>query len=236
MKKLFLTVTLLAASTAVFAADSKKTFSAQGITSVYVRADAGSVKVTGIPTNAITVEEITDRQTPGMVKIEKTGDTLVVSASVKTGQSKGTKTSFKITMPQNMALTARAESGSLEINNITGMINARTDSGNMTGSTAAEDIILATDSGDIKFTGLKGRLTLHTDFGSATLKWVTLPAAGIISLNTDSGDIVAGLPSNAAFRPRLHTNTGTVSNAFSTNSGVIFQALSDIGDITLQKN
>lgn len=236
MKNLLLTIALLAASSAVFAADSKKTFPAQGIASVYVRTDAGSVKVIGIPTNAITVEESTDRQTPGTVRIEKAGDKLIVSASAGTGKSKSTKTSFKITMPQTMALTARAESGSIDINNVTGMINARTDSGNMTGTASAADIILATDSGDIKFTGLKGRLTLHTDFGSAALKWVTLPAAGLISLNTDSGDIVVGLPSNAAFRPQLHTNTGTVSNAFSANSGVILQALSDIGDITLQKN
>jgi hypothetical protein len=128
-------------------------------------------------------------------------------------------------------------SGSLDVENVQGPVNVHTDSGDITARNLKGTMTLEASSGSIRVTGANGQLkatthsgdvvvrgamlsgqsALKTDSGSVRLEGA-LDGKGSYQLSTNSGDIDLTLPANAAFQLAATTGSGSVNNAFGSNS------------------
>lgn len=100
---------------------------------------------------------------------------------------------------------------------------------------ANSDLQLTTDSGDVVVTGIEGKLTLTSDSGSLQATAVSLTsgselntqsgsvtmqgaigADGQYTFHSNSGDVDVALPGSASFHADLETNSGSITNDFSS--------------------
>jgi DUF4097 and DUF4098 domain-containing protein YvlB len=132
--------------------------------------------------------------------------------------------------------TVSTGSGSVEVEDIRGPVNAATDSGDITLHNVNGQTVLNGESGSLHITGVTGQLkavthsgdvvvrdaklsgqsALKTDSGSVRFDG-SLDPAGTYLASTNSGDIDLTLPSNAAFQLAATTGSGNVNNAFGGN-------------------
>jgi DUF4097 and DUF4098 domain-containing protein YvlB len=98
-------------------------------------------------------------------------------------------------------LSLKTVNGSIRANNINGTLRAQTQNG---------DIIL-------QQAALHGQSTIQTTSGSIRFTG-TLDPQGTDIFATQSGNATLNLPDNAAFQLQATTTSGTISNAFGSNT------------------
>src|SRR5579883_1858679 len=147
-----------------------------------------------------------------------------------------------ITAPNTSDVVVTDGSGQVEINDITGQVQAETGSGSVTVNNLNGPATLKTGSGDIEVKGatLSGQSTMKTGSGSIDFSG-SIDPAGSYNFGTGSGSITVAVPASSAFKLDATTDSGTVTNGFGSNSvgsgqQAGLQLHTGSGDISLQKN
>jgi Putative adhesin len=156
-------------------------------------------------------------------------------------------------------IDVNTDSGSLSLNNVNGPLDLSTSSGDITVINESGPVSAHADSGDIRLDHASGVMNLSTSSGNITLDqaqvsgqdlWQTdsgsiqftgtLDPHGTYQMETDSGNVTLNLPANTSFQLTTSTDSGSVSNAFTTSTvgnaphaGIT--AKTDSGDIRVQK-
>ncbi|HLG63302.1 MAG TPA: DUF4097 family beta strand repeat-containing protein [Ktedonosporobacter sp.] len=165
-----------------------------------------------------------------------------------------------ITAPNTSDVVVTDGSGQVEINDITGQVQAETGSGSVTVNNLNGPATLKTGSGTITVQGLVGQASMTTGSGDIEVKGATLSGqstmktgsgsidfsgsidpAGSYNFGTGSGSITVAVPASSAFKLDATTDSGTVTNGFGSNSvgsgqQAGLQLHTGSGDISLQKN
>ncbi|GCF11872.1 DUF4097 family beta strand repeat-containing protein [Dictyobacter arantiisoli] len=133
--------------------------------------------------------------------------------------------------------TVDTGSGSLDLEDIKGPLNAHTDSGDITVRQVTGDSVINGASGSLHITGVTGQLQAMTQSGDVVVQSATLRGQSVMKTNsgsvrfqgslnpngsykmtTNSGDINLTLPNNAAFQLAASTGSGTVHNEFGADA------------------
>lgn len=194
------------------------TFPAEAISSVSIDIDFGKISVEGASTDTITVEQFQDNEKIGTATVKRSGSKLKLKFRMKPGNHNNPETGFKVIMPKNLALSAKIDSGSVEMRDISSTL----------------DIKAAT--GNVKLDRLSGALTLNMDTGLAQLAWAALPKTGKIEITSDTGLVTLCFPADAKIKAKLNTDSGKIDNAFQTTEGFPVSVKTDSGLILLKKN
>lgn len=133
--------------------------------------------------------------------------------------------------------TVASQSGSIAIYNVQGPVKARTISGDIAAYTVTGQMVIETENGSITISGgkeqlkaitqngdisvsastLNGQSVLQTNYGSIHFAG-SIDSHGTYTMKTLSGDIDLMLPTSAAFQLAATTKSGSVQNAFGSNS------------------
>ncbi|MBV9708745.1 MAG: DUF4097 family beta strand repeat protein [Chloroflexi bacterium] len=141
-----------------------------------------------------------------------------------------------ISVPQKTNVRLNDQSGTVDIEDINGQINAATGSGDIQARDVAGQITLHTDSGSINTESINGIVGLSTNSGNIEMRNAslqgpstlnvdsgsiqfdgTLDPHGTYDFETASGSIDVALPQNSAFHLDTGTNSGVLSNEFGNN-------------------
>lgn len=157
------------------------------------------------------------------------------------------------------SVAINATSGSLDIENITGPVQAVSSNSNITLQNVSGLMTLRTLNGTIKANMVQGQLNAATQYGDVIVQKATLSdqsvletaygsvhftgsfnPAGSYTITASSGNIVLALPANAAFQLHASTQSGSIVNTFHANSvgntpqAQIVASVSS-GSVTVQK-
>lgn len=129
------------------------------------------------------------------------------------------------------------QSGSVAIANVQGALDARTVSGDITASAVKGQVTIATENGSINVNNVNGQLKAITQNGDVVVSGATLSGQSVLQTNygsvrfagaidprgtyimaTLSGDVDLTLPDDAAFQLAARTGSGSVQNAFGSNT------------------
>ena len=273
MKKiqLFL-VTLFATLSVVFAQDNNspyfsKNFAGQAIKDVVVETSGGYIKIYGgnapeskvemfVSANnwngKITKEEIAERLKTYLVRIEREGDKLLVSAKPLNGNTWGNgknslSISFVVSVPEatssviktsggslvaknlNGNQTLSTSGGSITLDDLEGDVRARTSGGSLAISNCRKRMDAATSGGSIRAENTSGAINLTTSGGSLDLSKLS----GSISARTSGGSVEAN---DLSGESRLATSGGSMSLRrmsggleASTSGGTINAEITELG-------
>lgn len=133
--------------------------------------------------------------------------------------------------------TVASQSGSIAIYNVQGPVDARTVSGDIAAYTVTGQTAIETENGSLTISGVKGQLQAITQNGDVSVSATILSGQSVLQTNygsihftgsidprgtytmkTLSGDVDLTLPANAAFQLAATTNSGSVQNAFGSNT------------------
>ena len=144
-----------------------------------VHTSSGSITVTGtegsecgvvatVTARAPSDEEAQELVEQVEIKLEQTGDTLMVRAEKpKLRNNRSISVSYAITTPRRTSVICRSSYGGLKLANLEGMIQAKTSSGSIRAENIRGDTNLDTSYGSITCSDIAGKeVTLHSSSGS----------------------------------------------------------------------
>ena len=187
-----------------------KTFPAKGIADINIRTNSALIYLETAQTADIQVEQLPDNARACNITMKIAGKQLILKATDKSGEYKDIKTGFRVQLPAGISVTARSNSGDIEIHRITAPVEART------------------NSGDIKLDNVSGSLKATTDSGD--IEGAINSPEKPISLKTLSGDVSVTFPENAAIAVNAGTSSGTLHNDFSGKTGLPVSVRATSGD------
>ncbi len=134
--------------------------------------------------------------------VEQNGNTIEVNAS-KSGASlfNSESVDLDITLPSLSDIQTTINTGEIDINGISGLINIQADAGGI----------------DFKSGTLKENSNFQADTGSITFDGSLAPN-GKYEFNANAGSIDITLPDDSAFILDASTNAGNVNNEFGSNT------------------
>lgn len=192
-----------------------KTFPAKDITDINIRTNSALVYLETVQASDILVEQLPDNARACNISMKIIGKQLVLKATDKSGEFKDITTGFRIQLPAGISVTARSNSGDIELHRIAAPVEART------------------NSGDIKLDNVSGSLKVTTDSGD--IEGAISSPEKLINLKTLSGDVSVTFPENAAIAVDAGTSSGTLHNDFSGKTGLPVSVRATSGDISITK-
>ena len=182
-----------------------KNFSGEAINDVVVETSGGFVKIYGgsqtgskvdmfVSANnwngKISKEEIAERLKTYLVRIEREGGKLMVSAKPLNGNSwgngkNGLSISFVVSVPEAASSVVRTSGGSLVAKNLDGNQTLSTSGGSITLDDLAGDVRARTSGGSLAISNCRKRMDAATSGGSIRAE----NTSGIITLATSGGSL-----------------------------------------------
>jgi hypothetical protein len=238
-------------STGIFTAFGQqvtKTFT--GIKKINLSTSSGSCQLVKSSSNEVQVK-VTHTFSSDEYKtlMEQEGSTLILKEDFSKRGSYSGKSSWVLTIPENLDIKFSTGSGDLEINDLTVNINSNSGSGDYDLNNVKGESKVNTGSGDITIAGYKGDLNLNAgsgdiqikqgegDFkantGSGSIKFYAIQ--GAMSLNVGSGNISANeivLKGKSMF----NTGSGDASVVLASSPEYNISVNSGSGDATLDFN
>lgn len=161
------------------------------------------------------------------VEVTKEGNAVVIEDKVSWGGSELVSVDFIVTIPKNFNIEFWSSSGDIRINDdITGNIDLKASSGDLSGRKITGEIKFSLSSGDIKLSELEGKLDGNTSSGDIDIRVLK----GDIYAHTSSGDIE--IRELNAERGNISTSSGDVD--ISKMSGNVSMKTSS-GDVTIDR-
>jgi len=151
------------------------------------------------------------RQIESNPPIEQSGQGIRIGRVLDRELEQHVSISYEIIAPAQTNIRAHSGSGSVQVDGMSGRVDAGTGSGGVTLRNTKGDVEATTGSGPIRATGLRGGLRMQTGSGpidvegEQTARW---------DLQTGSGGIDIRLPKNASFDLSAHTGSGGVTVDF----------------------
>ncbi|MFC4118845.1 DUF4097 family beta strand repeat-containing protein [Nonomuraea zeae] len=190
---------------------------ADKVAALQVEADSGTVEVVESDRQGIHVtEQLSWRKNKPEPSHEVQGDTLVLKFKCATTWGLGSgaascEVSYKVEVPKGLRVKVRSDSGTLTLKNLSGGLEASSDSGTIEASgLAGKQVVTRTDSGDmtLAFTGQPDKVATTTDSGRTVVRVPSGPYN--IVARTDSGDkkIEAAADSSAQRSIELTSDSG----------------------------
>lgn len=157
-------------------------------------------------------------------------------------------------------IDASSSSGNMHLNDVNGPLNLSTASGDITVSGEQGAVSAHTSSGDIRLSQLNGPVDLSTSSGNITLDQARisgqnhlqttsgniqfngiLDPRGTYRMETSSGNITLNLPADSSFQLTTSTDSGDVSDDFSSSTTgraphAVLALQTTSGDIHVQKH
>lgn len=219
MKKYFLAAAVLSAALAARAENAtKREFPAQGVKTIRVQTESGSIEVRAGAKLAV---EVVDNKKPELclLTLEVQGDALVLKAESARRYfvpGPGCGAGFRVTAPAALSLAAKSGSGNVVLDG-------------MSGETA-----LATGSGRISGTS-SGRLSAKSGSGGVTLIWAKAPAESV-SVKCGSGDVVLAFPAGTKLQASQVAGSGSTANKLGETPGAPLKVsvITGSGDSTIE--
>ena len=181
------------------------TYAVSTLPTLVINDDTGTVTVhTGGANSPVTIQATKHFQSFGSaptVQYSQNGDT--INASVQNLSNNflpfGTNNvDFTVTVPANANLQIHTETGSIDVNGV---------SGNMSLSTATGSITANQDA-------LSGQSTLQSNTGDITFDG-SIASTGNYQFSSDTGSVDVRLPANSSFHVDATTDTGSIDSDFS---------------------
>ncbi len=230
------------------------TFNVSNHPTLVMNVGSGDVHVHTGSGNTIIVKET--RRSGGFatsndkIDYSQSGNTITVQDEGNPGIFFGFNSlSLDVTLPASSDLQLQTGSGSVDVADINGQVNAQTGSGSITADnisgqqatlkTGSGDItldnvtgqqeILSTGSGSIDARGLNGQVTLDTGSGSTTVRQSALKGDSV--LKAGSGDITynGSLDPNGSYR--FETGSGSVDLTLPSSSSFSLDAHTGSGSV-----
>lgn len=168
---------------------------AEGITKVVIHADAGSLKVDGMPgvtqivatgTACTSDEDFLNRMT---LTMRRSGSELHIDANLPKKVVMfgffSARLDFAVTLPQGLPVDIDDDSGWMKVAN-TGATLINDDSGSIEVRNVRGSVVIHDDSGSIEVDSVIGNLTIEDDSGEISVKNVN----GSVAIDDDSGSII----------------------------------------------
>jgi hypothetical protein len=151
------------------------------------------------------------RQIESNPPIEQSGQSIRIGRVLDRELEQHVSISYEIVAPAQTNIRAHSGSGNVQVDGMSGRVEAGTGSGGVTLRNIKGDVQANTGSGSIRATGLRGALRMQTGSGpidvegEQTARW---------DLQTGSGGIDIRLPKSASFDLSAHTGSGGVTVDF----------------------
>lgn len=209
MKKIALLSAITLVSLSAISGDNMKfdrslEMSSDRITAIEFDLGAGSLDIVGTTGNQIvinaTVESDDFRDMSDLVEafedkmifsIERQSEYAMVYAkskdSMSWGKSKNIMIHLQVEVPRGMDLVIDDGSGSINVENIDGLLEIDDGSGSITLRDIGNDVKIDDDSGSISLTDINGKLEIEDSSGSVEMKNIT----GSVDIDDGSGSITA---------------------------------------------
>ncbi|WP_176993191.1 DUF4097 family beta strand repeat-containing protein [Nonomuraea jiangxiensis] len=186
------------------------------VTAIQIESDSGGIEVTGSDREGIRVtEQLSWRGKKPVPSHETQGDTLVLRFTCPGGWLSGgsCEVGYQVEIPRGLRVKAVSDSGDVTLRDLSGEVNAASDSGTIDGTgLAGGHVVTKTDSGNITlaFSAQPDKVETTTDSGDAEVRVPEGPYN--IAAKTDSGDKEIELPHDASapHSIRLSTDSGTI--------------------------
>nr|SBP00226.1 lipoprotein [Nonomuraea gerenzanensis] len=191
------------------------------VAALRVEADSGTVEVVESDRAGIHVSErLTWRKEKPKTSHEVRGDTLELAFTCPTSWGLGAAgvscdVSYRVEVPKGLRVTAGTDSGDLTLKNLSGEVEA------------------SSDSGAIEAAGLTGkRVVMRTDSGDVTLTFTGQPDK--VTTSTDSGRIEIHVP-QGPYNVVTRTDSGgkEITAASDASAPRSIEAVSDSGDLAV---
>jgi hypothetical protein len=236
-------------------------YPADGIRTIVVGTDGGSIALTATETGTVTVDA-SPAALPGddcRVVQQQRGTTLTLTAHAPNsggffGGGKACHAGFTIGAPGRVSVKAASGSGSIVLgaftykaeaktgsgdvvlNGFAGTLTARTGSGKIRGDASGPKVDVGTGSGDVTLSSLTGPVTVKTGNGTTFLSWISAPR-GAVDVRSGSGDLTAVLPAGTKMRTSFRSGSGSLRSNFSDDANAFLELTfrSGSGGATIKK-
>lgn len=217
--------------------------SAEGITALELGILNGSVTVSSVDTNTISIEleeriKATDEERAKEIadsvdlKLDRRGDTLVIGLEYEDERlfKRHYAAKIQITLPATIALNLSSTNGTLAAKWMSAGVKAHTTNGSVVVEKCEGEIILETTNGSVKALDATGPVSADTTNGSITITGqapvrasstnggvnvsITSELNGDVSISTTNGGVSLTMLSGSSFRLDAETNNGSISNDF----------------------
>ena len=159
--------------------------------------------------------------------VEQTGNRIRVGYVRDPALLRGISMRLEIQTPTHTQIRARADSGGIRIEGISGPVDSKTDSGGIDIRDISSDVRAAADSGGIHIGNIKGAVFARVDSGGIEASDV----AGAIDAEADSGSIQ--LRQTKAAPIRAKADSGGVTARLAPGAGYDVSAQCDSGHISV---
>ncbi|MEO3875687.1 DUF4097 family beta strand repeat-containing protein [Nonomuraea sp. B12E4] len=172
------------------------------VTAIQIESDAGGIEVTGSGREGVHVtEQFSWRGKKPVASHETQGDTLVLKFTCPGGWLGGAscEVGYQVEIPRGLRVKTVSDSGSVTLRDVSGDVDAASDSGKIDGSgLAGGRVVTKTDSGAITlaFTAQPDKVETSTDSGNTEVRVPEGPYN--IAAKSDSGHKEINAPHDAA--------------------------------------
>jgi hypothetical protein len=129
------------------------------------------------------------------------------------------RVTYKVTLPETYNIDLNTSGGSIEIENLTGKVEAYTSGGSITLEDLQGDVNIKTSGGSLDLDNIIGRINAKTSGGSIKLKLPKNPTKDS-KLKTSGGSITAYLAKDVAVNLTAKTSGGRVSSEFAVKGDI----------------
>lgn len=163
------------------------------------------------------------------------GRTLVVTQNCPSGFLElQCNVSYSLTVPKGVTVMATTASGNIQVADIAGPLQLKSDSGDVGAVNPVGNLIAKTASGNVAVTGAQsGIVTATSDSGDVTLGFAVAPQE--VSADSASGNVNVAVPTGGSYDVQASTAAGNTSVSVPNNpsSPRLIHAHTDSGDITV---
>ncbi|TDD58385.1 hypothetical protein E1263_19390 [Kribbella antibiotica] len=146
------------------------------------------------------------------------------------------KTSYVLTVPRDVKLTVKNNSGSVKVSGMTGDTELKTNSGDIVAQSLGGSLRMESSSGSIAADGLTaGKVTTKSSSGSADLEFSEAPQS--VDAKSSSGDVTIMLPAgDESYHVETDTSSGDNERNVKVDPGSTrsLKAKTSSGDIDIE--
>jgi Putative adhesin len=192
-------------------------FAVDGLTTIEVHADSGSVRIVGVDTDEVVVtENVSDGLRATGHRIVREGSSLVAESTCPNFLSYFCRVDYTIRVPVAFDVVVRA-GGGVNVSDVRG------------------DVDVATSHGDLSIARIEGDAILAADHGSVSVSFASPPDR--VDAESDHGDVDVVLPrGDELYQVDASTDHGSSDVAVRTapDAARVVRARSDHGDVTVR--
>lgn len=220
--------TTLFASTITLADTITESFNVGSGGTLYLKTDSGSVDIETHSSDQVLLEVITEGKSADDFEVthEVKGNNVNVFGDMDGGWgwSRQLKVQFRVTVPENYNLEIDTAGGSIDIEDLTGDIDAHTSGGSISVGKVTGDVELDTSGGSITTEEIYGPLDAHTSGGSINVTFANQLTEDA-ELNTSGGSITAYLVPDIKVDINASTSGGRVKSQFDVDGRIKKQSI-----------